>query len=268
MYAYRLAKLTDFDSLKRLWKICFDADKEFLALYFSKGIMLTRTYVVTYENEIASALSVFDINLNGEKGGYVYGVCTHPKFRGNSLAVKLLKFTENEESVLEHNFLITRPATYDLFNYYQKVGYTIPIYRSETELKPEEGELFITPKKIDGLELFRLRNLNLGNNYFCWGINECEYITEYIQYCRGDCISLGEKKYIIGHKEENKYITLESNINKDTLKKFVRFRYQECDSIILYSRPTKNNCNRFALFKPIGNTTKPNPLTVFSFTME
>ena len=266
MVEFRLSTESDYDSLRELWKICFGSDREFLSLYFSEGIHLTRTYVIAEENEIHTALSLFNLKLNGMSGRYVYGVCTHPSQRGKHYAVQLLQHAESKES--DAVFFITRPASPTLFEYYDKAGYTFPISRSETIIEPSENPLPVIPKEIDGLELYSLRSNFLTANYFSWGLKECQYIIDYIKYCKGCCLSFGSNRYLIGYPEDRTFLILESNIDTKTIAAFVKTFYSSCERAILYSKANNKNRKPFALLKTTNKILCPNKDLLFSFSME
>ena len=137
---FRLSNDDDVQELRTLWKKCFDADKAFLDLFFGKGYGLTRTYVMETEAGIVSALSIFPVKYAGHSGGYVYGVCTHPEHRGHRHAVSLLRHAEEQLLDKDLDFMILRPASHSLFEYYRQQGYDTTLYR------PFPTRLYIRPE--------------------------------------------------------------------------------------------------------------------------
>lgn len=268
MQVFRLSSESDYYTLRDLWKICFNADQQFLSLYFSKGIQLTRTYVISYKNEIISALSVFNLELNGSSGRYIYGVCTHPSHRGKNYAAKLLHYAEQKELESGASFFITRPASPTLFDYYHKGGYTFPIDRSETTIAPDNNPMSEIPEELDGIGLYLLRSKFFNIDYFSWGIKECEYIIDYVKYCRGCCLSFRNEKYLIGYPENQTFIILESNLNTQQIASFIRTFQGSCNKSALYSRAENANRKPFALLKTTENTLHIDKDTIFSFAME
>ena len=127
---FRLSNDDDVPELRTLWKKCFDADRVFLDLFFEKGYGLTRTYVMETEAGIVSALSIFPVKYAGHRGGYVYGVCTHPEHRGHRHAVSLLRHAEEQLLDKDLDFMILRPASHSLFEYYRQQCYDTTLYRS------------------------------------------------------------------------------------------------------------------------------------------
>ena len=155
----RPSSAADTLALMELLKKCFAAYPAFLDLYFGNGNDLCRTFVLE-EQAIVSALSVFDINDGKSKGGYVYGVCTHPAYRGRRYAASLLKYVEDIYFRKGYEFFILRPASPTLFSYYRNIGYDrtlyvdsitekLPLSPTELPLKPLSGErLYILRKRM------------------------------------------------------------------------------------------------------------------------
>ena len=146
---FRLSNDDDVPELRTLWKKCFDADRAFLDLFFGKGYGLTRTYVMETEAGIVSALSIFPVKYAGHRGGYVYGVCSHPEHRGHRHAVSLLRHAEEQLLDKDLDFMILRPASHSLFEYYRQQGYDTTLYRSvkKVTLPLIPPEIILEPQK-------------------------------------------------------------------------------------------------------------------------
>lgn len=270
-------------ALRRLWKACFEADSGFLDLFFGEGFALCRTFVSEVDSRIVSSLSVFPVEFRGQKGGYVYGVCTDPAYRGHRYAVSLLKETEEYCRKEGMGFLILRPASQSLFGYYRKLGYTFDIYRHQQILNlpaiPEE----VTIRHISGDSLHHLRNYFWGNSrsgVFQFSTEMCRYIVDYIKYCHGQAVSimshdsiLPADSYFTGYPDpENPEMIIceEAGIlpdlsNLPLLLSSVRHLYPNALKLLLPLPPQKAK-EEFMLCKIFKSSLDHR--TLFSYTME
>ena len=196
---FRLSNDDDIPKLRMLWKKCFDADSVFLDLFFGKGYGLTRTYVMETEAGLVSALSIFPIKYAGHNGGYVYGVCTHPEHRGHRHAVSLLSYAEEQLLDKEIDFMILRPASPTLFDYYIKQGYSTTIWRDIKKISLPLIPAEIALEPLCGRSMFTARACQCRNGLlFEWSPEMCKYLLSYVEYCKGKAcrINYGEG-YII-----------------------------------------------------------------------
>lgn len=210
---FRLSNDDDISKLRMLWKRCFDADSVFLDLFFGKGYGLTRTYVMETEAGLVSALSIFPIKYAGHNGGYVYGVCTHPEHRGHRHAVSLLSYAEEQLLDKEIDFMILRPASPTLFDYYIKQGYSTTIWRDIKKISLPLIPAEIALEPLYGRSMFTARACQCRNGLlFEWSPEMCEYLLSYLEYCKGKAcrINYGEG-YIICYpdSEDNGIIVCE-----------------------------------------------------------
>ena len=203
---FRLSKGDDVPELRTLWRKCFDADRTFLDLFFEKGYGLTRTYVMETETGIVSALSIFPVKYAGHSGGYVYGVCTHPEHRGHRHAVSLLRHAEEQLLDKDLDFMILRPASHSLFEYYRQQGYDTTLYRSvkRVTLPLIPPEIVLEPLSDQTLYTARARQCRDGL-LFESSRNMCRYQLSYTEYCNGKAfaINYGEGHVICYPDPEN-----------------------------------------------------------------
>lgn len=261
-----LATEQHFTELRNLWKVCFESDDKFLDTYFHHGIILTRTYILIDGTEIASALSIFPIEYQDHKGGYVYGVCTHPNHRSKGYAGKLMYFAEKEYiDTTGADFFITRPASAQLFEYYKKSGYRFPIRRSIDIIPLQETFIPSDFEYAAPEEIYDKRMEYPDGNYFKWNIEEIGYIMKYVRYCGGESI-ISDNKYLIGYPDKKRYYVLESNMQTAEMCYIIKSLHNDCSSVETYSSPTQNNNHPYILFKSMSFRPTGNP--IFNFTME
>ena len=84
---------TMIEQLTQLWLSCFEEDKLFARLFFTKAFRPDRLVVIEEEERPVSALYILPHTLVFEgrrmPAGYIYGVATHPLYRGRGLMKRL-----------------------------------------------------------------------------------------------------------------------------------------------------------------------------------
>ena len=80
-------------SLLKLWQEAFGDDDAFLEAFFSTAYSADRCRCIMLDGEIAAALYWMPCEHLGKKIAYIYGVATHPDYRGQGLCRKLMDMT-------------------------------------------------------------------------------------------------------------------------------------------------------------------------------
>ena len=270
-------KSTDnIPALRKLWKQCFEADDAFLDLFFGKGFQLCSTYVLEKDGVIASALSVFPVEYKGHRGGYIYGVCTDPKQRGHHYAVTLLQEVEeyfSRNCIAE--FMLLRPASGTLFNYYKKQGYLNPIFRSREEVPLPMIPAEINLQKLSPRRYFQLRQRHFGvSGIVEWTEEMCSYILEYVSYCHGYAVEIADAgTYLLSYPDLENPCTViceEAGITPDgettpLILSGIRILYPSATKAIL-STTNRSQMEEYLLSKDLGFS--PESTAFFSFAME
>lgn len=274
---FRSATDNDIPELRRLWKLCFDADRAFLDAFFGKGYKLAKTFILDSESGILSALSVFPIKYVGYNGGYVYGVCTHPEHRGHRHAISLLKFTEEQLLDKELDYMILRPASPPLFDYYRKQGYSTTLYRTtkKVTLPLIAPETAMEPLSVHTMLAVRANQCSDGL-LFEWSPEMCEYLLSYIEYCKGKACRINYNEgYVICYpdSEDNGAIVCEeygenfdSGHGHSLIPYWIKSIYPNSSTAII-STPAENEKEAHMLCKTrLDIFSGKDPL--FTFTME
>lgn len=269
-------KSTDnIPQLRHLWRQCFHADNAFLDLFFDKGLKVSKTYAIEKDERIASVLTVFPIEHKGHPGGYVYGVCTDPSMRGHRYAISLLHELEEKyraEGTLD--FLILRPASGSLFDYYRKLGYDFDIFRHRTYLS-----LPLIPAKTEFKSLTAERLFQLRKRFFYksglieWTTEVCSYILSFIKYSKGHAVEImNGESYILSYPDPDNpgmIICEEAGITSSEDMFFplstMRMLYPDAGKVLL-TLPQSDTKEKYLLCKPIKHL--PNESAFFSFAME
>lgn len=283
-----IATADNIAELHMLWKISFNCDLSFLSLYFNKGFSLSICYIALEEGMIVSTLSIFPLTYIGDKninGGYVYGVCTHPDYRGKGFARKLLTYAEEKSENGGLQFLVLRPAIPSLFGLYSKLGFSQPLYRNSVTFPLSQNSETFPALIINGERMLFLRKKYLKSNYFEWNRPMSNFILSYLKYSKGLAVELDNERYMIGvPNEENPKIfeILEAGTGDDgdfktsvlrQISNFVKSKNPHCNTLKIYfplykQYPDIKNYYKeaFVLYKHLGYECAEEAF--FNFSME
>lgn len=117
------AKNEDIAQIRELWDISFPNEDEFTNFFFENVFIAENTIVYKENNEIIAMLQIIYNDSSFGQVGYIYGVCTHPDYRGKGLMSKLLNFTFSYLKDKGHKYTIIVPAEEYLFDIYAKFDF-------------------------------------------------------------------------------------------------------------------------------------------------
>lgn len=132
------------EQLKAIWRVCFDAEEEYLHLYFSTRYRPDQTLVWEEDGQILGMLTLLPCTLRalcqGEwrlyRASYLFAVGTLPQAQGRQIATQLLQFADKylQEQGIEAAILY--PAEPSLHRFYEKRGYEVWFSRSILSFPP------------------------------------------------------------------------------------------------------------------------------------
>lgn len=123
----RLVKKSEYNSLKKLFNLCFGDSQESINSFFEKTVSCDNVVAIFDGEKAISSLYLLDAEIINKgvisSAYYVYGVCTHPEYRNKGLMRKLFDFTE--KLVVQRNikYLFLVPEDEHLFKAYEKLGF-------------------------------------------------------------------------------------------------------------------------------------------------
>ncbi len=129
----------DYNALKELYEICFE-DKKAVIDSFFENTLKSEIAIGIFDGEKAvSALYLLKSEICfpcGERklAFYVYGVSTHPDYRGKGLMKRILDFAKRFAENCGISYLFLVPAETSLFELYEKCGYKTGFFYEEKEL--------------------------------------------------------------------------------------------------------------------------------------
>lgn len=125
----RFAQQSDTVSIRELWDFCFPDEGGFNSWYFEHLYRAEYTLLYEQDNVLAAMLQMlpFEMEFYGKikPVTYIYGACTHPKYRRKHLMAQLLEesFRLDQEQQKAASILI--PQEKWLFEFYRKFGYRV-----------------------------------------------------------------------------------------------------------------------------------------------
>lgn len=138
----RFPRGEDYEALKTLWQTAFDDSREALDFFFENTVSTERTLAAFEGSTPVSAMYMLEGEIAfGEKSYsayYIYGVCTHPLYRGRGLMTRL--FEQMFEIVRERqiNYVFLVPENEKLFTLYEKSGFKTGFFYSQKEVTRNE----------------------------------------------------------------------------------------------------------------------------------
>ena len=117
--------------LRQLWQLAFGDDESFISTFFENGFAPERCRCITIGNQVAAALYWFEAGCMDQKVAYLYGVATHPAFRGQGLCAGLMKDTHAHLRTLGYHSVVLVPQKESLREMYRKMGYCDCTFVSE-----------------------------------------------------------------------------------------------------------------------------------------
>ncbi len=113
------------DEILSLWNICFPEFPEFTKWYFENIFSFKNTLIYKEDNKIISMTQEIPLIFNSlKKATYIYGACTHPLYRKKGIMAKLLRQSFENDIKKGTGLSILIPENEELFNFYEKFGYT------------------------------------------------------------------------------------------------------------------------------------------------
>ncbi len=146
---------TDVPALRHLWSEAFGDTDEFLSVFFSTVFSPERCRCVKAENNIVSALYIFDCEYAGQKLAYIYAVATLKEYRGRGICRRLTESTLDGLKKLGYCGALLVPASEPLFDFYERLGFRTRCYIDRFECMASKNKLKM--KSIDKSEYAALR---------------------------------------------------------------------------------------------------------------
>ncbi len=174
-----------YESSKNLHLETFEGETEKSADSFVSSFF-GDCFFIQKDGKIISQLFVIDAELNGGAVGYIYAAATDKAYRKQGLMQSLI-----EKAKSYYSALALRPASEELYSYYEKFGFKTAFYNKV--INSIETEKIIDVRKITDLgEFVQIRNSLLPSD----SLNLCQkalrfVLEQYVVYAyEGKCLAV------------------------------------------------------------------------------
>lgn len=270
-----IAGREDKEAIYQIWRDIFISDRLYLSIIFNDLYPNLTPFVYKCGKEVISTAFALPVSIGEIKGEYIYGVATIEKARGAGAASALMNHICSHFDGLGEKFLIVRPAEKQLFGYYMKQGFTLPLKRKEihiclentgevsltktrqmSQLTPSflnkrrvaiESPLYLWPEEIYKT-IINLTLLDRGSTCRFRYRNKDEYIIAHADYNTPNCVTIEETSLLLG-----KNCNLSDKIIFNLLRETALSVNERAEQIVIYT-PESHTGTCFALAKPLTSS--------------
>ncbi|MBO5065860.1 MAG: GNAT family N-acetyltransferase [Clostridia bacterium] len=142
-FEIKAVKPEHYSQLKELWITCFpDEDKAVLNNFFEKSVTPECVIATFSGDRLVNAMYLLESEIVAErkryKAIYVYGVCTHPEYRGKGLMKTAFRYLDESATEKNIDYLFLVPAEDSLFGMYEKLGYKVGFAYEKSDVRFDE----------------------------------------------------------------------------------------------------------------------------------
>lgn len=183
------------EQIMTLWRCCFDDPEPFVRLYFDTRYRDGHVRVREQEGRVVSALQLLPYTLTCWGGempvAYIYGACTHPRYRCRGEMYSLLSEVLGEISRHRIPFSVLIPAEKQLYDYYRRLGYAPVICRTgEVYVGVSPVASFVREYAVDDLYPFFSTRMQARSCCIQHSLPDFQFLVEEVQLSGGRTIAV------------------------------------------------------------------------------
>ncbi len=182
----------DIPQLSALWSEAFGDTDEFIAGFFSTAFAPERALCAFINDELVSALYIFDCSFENEKIAYIYAVATAEKHRGRGFAKELLGYCDEYLKNNGYKAAVLVPSEDSLFKFYTNLGYEKTVFADKINICSRD--MGVNVEKISGFEFAQLRSVFLPENSVLQEGASIDYLATYCSFYKGSDFLLAAYK--------------------------------------------------------------------------
>lgn len=217
----------DRKSVVDIWSQAFLDSEDFINSFLD--FSGAKTYIYRENGAVVGMFSVFEVEVHGEKGGYIYALAVEENHRGKSIASKMLESAHRMFQDGGYAFSIVVPEPYSqLEAFYKKRGYQNDVELYVEEVVARDFDISYEIRSADALEYFSARNIDAN----VLKHSERFFIFVYNDIKSGEAellkISVGEESAFCICYYKDKYVIIKEafgTIDKSLLTQIVAKRY-------------------------------------------
>ncbi len=149
-------KESDRKSIVAVWQRAFGDNENYVNHFIDASCADILVYRV--DNVVVGMVSLLDIYVNGQKGGYIYALAVDKEYRNQGIATRLLSFAQEVMLKKQYSFSVVVPEPYcSLEAFYKKLGFDceLPLYKSAIQCNRVAGKATVV--SVDKDEYYRVR---------------------------------------------------------------------------------------------------------------
>lgn len=178
----------DCKQRKALWKCAFGDDDAVIEDFFATAYAPERCRFLQEGTQITAALYWLDTQYAGRTYAYIYGVATHPEYRGRGLCKKLMALTQEQLRQSGYAGALLVPGEEGLRRMYVGMGYQTCSTLSQFSCKA--GETAVAVRSVSREEYAALRRTYLPRGGVIQEGENLAYLQTYGQLLAGDTFVL------------------------------------------------------------------------------
>lgn len=175
---------TDTKKLWVLWQEAFGDSEDFLQTFWNTAFAPDRCRCILNDKEALASLYIFDCLYKGNKIAYIYAVATAKAHRGKGLCTLLMADTHRYLNSKGYKGAILVPATENLFEFYENMGYKVCSYVNEFEAQAGTDTVPLTP--ISSEEYAVLRKTCLPEDAVIQEGENLRLLETYAEFYKGE----------------------------------------------------------------------------------
>lgn len=196
----RYADRSMVPQLQELWKLCFGDPQGYIDLFFERRFREKETLVELEGERVKGMLFLLPITVITPLGEmdarYVYGVATHPDFRGQGVSTRLLHQAHREMEKEDVILSLLQPASKELFGFYADRGYSIEfnvrkLHLTAKEIPQGEGTA-LTRSSFAQMGTLRNRYFNRCHMFGRWDSRALAYQDAEAEFTGGELLAFEE----------------------------------------------------------------------------
>ena len=257
LYKPRLVDVSEYDTLKELFTLCFEDSLETVNALFEKTVSPERVVAVFDGNKAVSSLYLLesDIIIDGVSYSayYVYGVCTHPDYRKKGLMKKLFHFTEKLVNERKIDYLFLVPAEAYLFDVYSQFGFEKGIYYKEETVNSTsvcENALFTDKMDYASYKKFCFERSEKGS--VTASVGETTFNSFFTSVSGEACVIQSENGYCIFENNNGQVTVFEIFGNVKEILNIVFEKTKVSSLVCRFPADDSDKCKAYGMYKNFG----------------
>ncbi len=177
----------DHEGMKQIWRVCFDDDEAFIALFFTYS-NYWQAMVAEEDNVLISMLFALP---STNDFWYIYACATLPQYRQRGIMAQLLDAVYQRALNEKQKGIVIVPADNRLREYYKKHGFIDTFSLKKAIFTPANVVSEIEETELSVAEIVCLRGRFFYNS-FAWSETHIDLVRQAVQLANGD---IGTFKY-------------------------------------------------------------------------